>query len=94
MSIAKRLIIGTVLASLSLTALAHPDPAVHGHGFGLWRNIGHFVSGLDYLVVMALLVVWMLHSSAARHGRLFRGRSQRQCRYGENKHQRQDDQPG
>lgn len=64
MSIAKRLIAGTFLATLSLTALAHQDPAVHGHGFGLWSGITHPLSGLDHLAVMVLLGVWMHRSGA------------------------------
>lgn len=64
MSIPMKLIVGTVLAILSLTALAHPDPAVHGHGFGVWSGITHPLSGPDHLAVLVLLGVWMHRSGA------------------------------
>ncbi len=45
MSITTRLIAGFLLATLSLTALAHPDPVPHGHGFSLWAGLTHPLTG-------------------------------------------------
>lgn len=61
MSIRHRLSIGTVVALVSLPALAHPG-ATAAHDF--WAGLIHPVTGFDHLLMLVLIGAWLSRSRA------------------------------
>ncbi|HEY7773408.1 MAG TPA: HupE/UreJ family protein [Marinagarivorans sp.] len=56
-----QLLAGSVLAALSIPALAHPG----GHDAGFWQGFVHPFTGVDHLVAMAFLGFWLSSLSRA-----------------------------